>query len=89
MKIFDSKSGFLQYLPMNSLFQRFTRFHKSCHQTIKVGFEVEKGDLLAEIHDPYTDEVISELRSPVDGVVFFMHSAPMTYSQTAVFKLII
>lgn len=56
---------------------------------VKVGFEIEKGDLLAEIHDPYTDEVISELRSPVDGVVFFMHSAPMTYSQTAVFKLII
>ncbi len=56
---------------------------------VKVGFEVEKGDLLAEIHDPYTDEIISEIRSPVAGVVFFMHSAPITYSQTAVFKIII
>lgn len=56
---------------------------------VKVGFEVEKGDLLAEIHDPYTDEIICEIISPVSGVVFFMHSAPMTYSHTAVFKLII
>lgn len=56
---------------------------------VKVGFEVSKGDLLAEIHDLYTDEVISELKSPVDGVIFFMHTAPMTYSQSAVFKIIV
>ncbi|MBP5401928.1 MAG: succinylglutamate desuccinylase/aspartoacylase family protein [Treponema sp.] len=56
---------------------------------VKVGFEVKEGDLLAEIHDPYTDEIISEIIAPVSGVVFFMHSAPMTYSHTAVFKLII
>lgn len=56
---------------------------------VKVGFEVAKGDVLAEIHDPYTDDVISEIKSPSDGVVFFMHSAPMTYSHSAVFKLII
>lgn len=56
---------------------------------VKVGFEVSKGDLLAEIHDPFTDEIISEIYAPASGVVFFMHSTPMTYSHTAVFKLII
>lgn len=56
---------------------------------VKVGLEVEKGDLLAEIHDSYTEEVISEIKSPVDGVIFFMHSSPMTYSQTAVVKIIL
>ena len=56
---------------------------------VRVGFEVSKGDLLAEIHDPYTDEIISEIIAPVSGVVFFMHSTPMTYSHTAVLKLIV
>lgn len=56
---------------------------------VKVGFEVSKGDLLAEIHDPFTDEVISEISAPASGVVFFMHSTPMTYSHTAVLKLIV
>ncbi len=56
---------------------------------VKVGFGVNKGDLLAEIRDPCTDEIISEVISPVDGVVFFMHAAPMSLSHTAVIKLII
>lgn len=56
---------------------------------VKVGFEVEKGDLLAEIHNPYTDEISAEIFAPVNGVVFFMHSKPFTYGHTAVIKLII
>ena len=56
---------------------------------MKVGFEVEKGDLLAEIHNPYTDEVTAQIKSPSCGVVYFMHSTPMTYGHTAVIKLII
>ncbi|MCR5613947.1 M14 family metallopeptidase [Treponema sp.] len=56
---------------------------------VKVGFEVQKGDLLAEIHDPFTSETIAEIIAPCAGVVFFMHSAPLTYGHTAVFKLII
>lgn len=54
-----------------------------------VGQEVNKGQILAEIIDPYEGEVIDTLTSPVDGSVFFKHSDPLTYASTAVFKLIV
>lgn len=54
-----------------------------------VGQEVCKGQVLAEIIDPYEGEVIDTLSSPVDGIVFFKHSDPLTYASTAVFKLIV
>ena len=54
-----------------------------------VGQEVNKGQVLAEIIDPYEGEVIDTLTSPVDGNVFFKHSDPLTYASTAVFKLIV
>ena len=55
---------------------------------VEVGDEVLKGQLLATVHDVYTNEILSELIAPVDGVVFFMHSDPMTYANTAVIKII-
>lgn len=56
---------------------------------VKVGFEVSAGDLLAEIRDPYTDEVISTIVSPKDGTIFYMQSDPLTYSHSSVFNLIL
>lgn len=56
---------------------------------VKVGFEIEKGDLLAEIHDPYTDEISAKIIAPVSGIVYFMYSKPLTYGHTAIIKLII
>lgn len=56
---------------------------------VSVGAEIEKGQLLARIIDCYEGEIIDELRAPVDGIVFFMHGEPLTYSHTAVFKLIV
>ena len=56
---------------------------------VNVGDEVERGQLLARIIECYEGEVIEELRAPEDGIVFFMHGEPLTYSQTAVFKLIL
>lgn len=56
---------------------------------VKVGFEVRAGDLLAEIRDPYTDEVISTIVSPKDGTIFYMQSDPLTYSHSSVFNLIL
>lgn len=55
---------------------------------VDVGEEVLKGQLLAAIQDVYTAEIIGELYSPMDGVVAFMHDEPMTYANTAVFKII-
>lgn len=56
---------------------------------VKVGEEVTQGQVLAEVVDPYEGEVIDTLKAPVDGNVFFMHSDPLTYANTAVVKLVI
>lgn len=32
--------------------------------------------------------MIAELKSPVDGIVFFAHDEPLTYANTAVFKML-
>lgn len=55
---------------------------------VQVGEEVVAGQVLAEIIHPYEGEVIATLTSPVDGIVFFSHNEPLTYANTAVFKLI-
>ncbi len=54
----------------------------------KVGEEVQKGQILARVLDAYEGEVKEILKSPVDGIVFFAHNEPLTYADTAVFKLI-
>ncbi len=56
---------------------------------VKVGFQVQAGDLLAEIHNPYTDELSAEIKSPKSGTIFYMHSDPLTYSHSSVFNLIL
>ncbi|MCC8167966.1 MAG: M14 family metallopeptidase [Clostridiales bacterium] len=56
---------------------------------VYVGAEVEAGQELARIIDPYEGEVIQRITSPVDGIVFFMHGDPLTYANTLVFKLVV
>ncbi|MBO5281761.1 MAG: succinylglutamate desuccinylase/aspartoacylase family protein [Lachnospiraceae bacterium] len=55
---------------------------------VRVGEEVSKGQPLANILDPYEGEVKEQLTAPVDGIVFFAHDDPLTYANTAVYKLI-
>ena len=56
---------------------------------VSVGEEVERGQTLARILDACEGETIEELSAPVDGIVFFMHGEPLTYANTAVFKLVV
>lgn len=65
------------------------RTHESGFFDSKVDVEqmVEKGQLLARILDPMEGEVKEEIKAPVDGVIFFAHNEPLTYSHTAVFKI--
>ena len=56
---------------------------------VEVGDEVEKGQILARIMDPYEGEVVESIVSPFDGIVFFAHDDPLTYANTAVYKLIV
>lgn len=56
---------------------------------VNVGQEVMKGDLLAEVVHPYEGMVIEQIFAPEDGIVFFSHdNQPLTYANTAVFKIV-
>jgi predicted deacylase len=53
-----------------------------------VNQSVAMGACLAEILDAHEGHIIQRLISPVDGVVFFHHDAPLVYANTAVLKIL-
>lgn len=55
---------------------------------VKAGEEVEAGQPLANILDPYEGEILETLYAPFNQVAFFVHNEPLTYANTAVIKLI-
>lgn len=55
---------------------------------VQVGEDVEEGQPLANIVNPYDGGIMETLYVPVDSKVFFMHSDPLTYADKSVFKLI-
>lgn len=55
---------------------------------VKVGDYVKEGTPLANIVHPYEGEIMETLYSPNESRVFFMHTDPLTYANTAVIKLI-
>lgn len=55
---------------------------------VKVGENVPEGTPLANIVHPYEGRIMETLYAPVGGKIFFMHTDPLTYANTAVFKLI-
>lgn len=59
-----------------------------CRQLARPGVEVHRGEVLAEILDPYEGEVTSRILSPTDGIVFFAHNAPLEPEGAVAFKII-
>lgn len=55
---------------------------------IKAGDEVEAGQPLANIVNPYEGDILETLYAPFRRVAFFVHNEPLTYANTAVIKLI-
>lgn len=55
---------------------------------VKVGEDVMEGTPLANIVHPYEGEIMETLYAPMDAKVFFMHTDPLTYANTSVFKLV-
>ncbi len=52
------------------------------------GDEVRRGDVLAEIVSPDDGELVSSVKSPTDGIVFFAHSQPLVTEETMIYKII-
>lgn len=55
---------------------------------VKVGDNVDEGTPLADIINPYDGSVMETLYAPRRGTLFFMHSDPITYAETAVIKMV-
>ena len=55
---------------------------------VKVGDSVDEGTPLAEIINPYDGSVMETLYAPRRGTLFFLHSDPITYAETAVIKMV-
>lgn len=55
---------------------------------VKAGEKIEAGKPLANIINSYEGEILETLYAPVDGTVFFIHNAPLTYANTAVIKIL-
>lgn len=52
------------------------------------GDEVQEGDQLAQIVDPYEGRVLADIVSPTDGIIFFAHNKPLTLQYAPLFKII-
>ena len=55
---------------------------------VKVGERIAEGTPLAEIISPYDGTVMETLYAPTEGTLFFMHSDPIIYAETAVIKIV-
>jgi predicted deacylase len=55
---------------------------------VELNQNVRRGEVLAEIMDPYTGDVKTEIKSPADARVFFAHNKPLSYASSVLFKLI-
>lgn len=52
------------------------------------GEEVHRGDVLAEVLDPYEGTVKAKIESPTDGIIFFSHKKPLVIQKDIVCRII-
>ncbi|SNU07175.1 hypothetical protein SAMN06297422_11180 [Lachnospiraceae bacterium] len=53
-----------------------------------VNREVRRGDLLGEIIDPMDGHILSEIKAPCDGIIFYMQDAPLIYQNVILLRII-
>jgi hypothetical protein len=54
----------------------------------EIGRMVRRGDVLGRIVDPFDGELVSEIRTPVSGIVYFSYRSPLINAKTVCFKII-
>lgn len=50
--------------------------------------EVYRGETLAEVIDPFEGKVLSKIKSPTDGIVFFSQKSSLIYQSSIAFRII-
>ena len=58
------------------------------HSLAEHNSAVRAGQMLAEIIDPCTGDILETLSSPVDGTIFFQHNEPLIYAYTSALKIL-
>lgn len=53
-----------------------------------VGDDVQKGDMLAKILDPYNGSTLSEITAPIDGTIFFAYNRPLVNQHKMLYNII-
>lgn len=54
----------------------------------KINQEVKRGDVMAEILDPYKGNVISEIHATADGILFYSATKPIILQNSIAFQII-
>lgn len=54
----------------------------------EAGQKVDEGQVIARIIHPYTGQLISEVQSPCQGIVFFARNKSITYQNTVLFRIL-
>jgi predicted deacylase len=54
----------------------------------EIGRMVRRGDVLGRIVDPFDGELVSKIRTPVSGIVYFAYHSPLINAKTVCFKVI-
>ena len=86
---YNSHSGYIasviaeqDLLPIRSEKSGIYRRHKF------PGDGIERGELLAEILDPYDGRVLESITAPIEGIIFFSHKAPLVNQNEIVYEII-
>lgn len=54
----------------------------------EAGQKVDEGQVIARIIHPYTGQLISEVKSPCHGIIFFARNKSITYQNTVLFRIL-
>ena len=57
------------------------------YRVADAGQQVNEGDVLARVLDPYDSSVLDEVRSPTHGTIFFAHNRPLTLEHAILFRI--
>lgn len=57
------------------------------YRLISAGPHVDEGQVLARILDPYDGTILEEVKSPVNGTVFFAHNRPLALQHAIIYRI--
>lgn len=58
------------------------------YRIVGAGCQVEEGQTLARILDPYDSSILEEVKTPVCGTVFFAHNQPLALEHAILYRII-